>query len=284
MQDIYPSLLVVLGFAVSAVLLSWLYFRRFQVTRPPIGVFNLTDIAFMIGGIILVPYLYLLLPLWLVAGLLLVGTLSVVYFLWEPVLRARLLVWLVSLVMVGADIWASVSFGNTSNGFFIINNILLVTMVVGLTNLWAQSGMKARDVTILGGFLMFYDFTATWLLPLMGDMMLRLAGLPLSPMVGWAVGGSEQWVGIGLGDLLLASVFPLVMRKAFAKTAGVGAMLVALAAIAAIMLLPLRVIFPVMIVLGPLMIIQYVYRSRVQGEERATWQYLQAEPSGVGGK
>ena len=43
-------LLLSLIFAVAAILLSWRYFRRYQVTRPPIGVFNLTDIAFMIGG------------------------------------------------------------------------------------------------------------------------------------------------------------------------------------------------------------------------------------------
>jgi hypothetical protein len=126
--------------------------------------------------------------------------------------------------------------------------------------------------------LMLYDFTATWLLPLMGDMMVRLAGLPLSPMFGWMVGDSSLWVGIGIGDLLLASVFPLVMRKAFGRRAGLTAMLLALVAIAGIMLLPLKVIFPVMIVLGPLMIGQYLYWSRRQGLERTTWQYLQAEP------
>ena len=55
------------------------YFRRYAVTRPPIGVFNLWDIAIMIGGIVLVPYLYLLLPIWLVASLLALAILSVLY-------------------------------------------------------------------------------------------------------------------------------------------------------------------------------------------------------------
>src|SRR5438552_4045010 len=39
-----------------------------------------------------------------------------------------------------------------------------------------------------------------------------------------------------------------------------------------------RVTFPVMIVLEPLMIAQYLYWWRRRGQERATWQYLQAEP------
>jgi hypothetical protein len=273
-----PSLLVVLGLAVAAVLLSWLYFGRFKITRPPIGVFNLTDIIFMIGGIILVPYLYLLLPIWLVAALLVVGTLSVIYFLWEPVLRSRLLVWVASLALVGADIWASAQFGTISNQFFVVNDVVLLLMVVGLTNLWAQSGMKARDAAILGAFLAVYDLTATWLLPLMTDMITRLAGLPFSPMVGWAVGDKGLWVGIGLGDLLLASVFPLVMLKAFGRGAGLTAILVALGAIATIMFLPIAEVFPVMIALGPLMVLQYAYWIRQRGQERTTWQYLQAEP------
>jgi hypothetical protein len=271
--------LVVLAFAVAAVALSWLYFRRFQVARPPIGAFNLTDVAFIMAGIILVPYLYLLLPLWLVAGLLVLGALSVLYFLWEPVLRARALVWLVTIALIGADLWAALQFGTTGNAFFIVNNIVLLAMVVGLSNLWAQSGMRSRDVVILGGFLIFYDLTATWLLPLMDDMMLRLAGLPFSPMVAWAVGtGAGSAVSIGLGDLLLASVFPLVMRKAFGRAAGRAAMLVALGAIAALMLVPIATTFPVMIVLGPLMVVQYAYWSRRHGRERTTRQYLQAEP------
>jgi hypothetical protein len=31
--------------------------------------------------------------------------------------------------------------------------------------------------------------------------------------------GANQWLSGGLGDLLLAAVFPLVMRKAFGRTA-----------------------------------------------------------------
>ncbi len=156
-------------------------------------------------------------------------------------------------------------------------------MVVGLTNLWAQSGMRARDAVILGGFLMFYDLTSTWLLPLTNDMMQRLGGLPLSPMFAWTDGssggsGSGTWISLGLGDLLLASVFPLVMHKAFGHVAGWAAMAVAMGAICAIILVPVADTFPVMIVLGPLMIVQYLYWTRRRGPERTTRQYLQAEP------
>jgi hypothetical protein len=134
--------------------------------------------------------------------------------------------------------------------------------------------MKARDVTLLGGALIVYDFTATSVLPLMGEVMARLGGLPLGPQVGWPAGAGTAF--IGLGDLLLAAVFPLVMRRAFGRGAGLAALAVAVAAIGALFVLPVTGLFPVMIVLGPLMIAQYLYWAR-QGAERTTWQYRQAE-------
>jgi hypothetical protein len=35
--------------------------------------------------------------------------------------------------------------------------------------------------------------------------------------------------------------------------------------------------FPVMVALGPAMVLQYAYWRRRQGAERSTWQYRQAE-------
>jgi hypothetical protein len=61
--------------------------------------------------------------------------------------------------------------------------LVIIAVVIGLTNLWAQNGMKAHDVAILVAVLMGYDFTATTLLPVMGDMMHRLVTLPLAPQV-----------------------------------------------------------------------------------------------------
>ena len=70
---------VVLGHAAAALALGWAYFRRYGVARPPIGVINLGDVGLMLGGIILVPYLYLMLPSWLVAGLLALALGSTLY-------------------------------------------------------------------------------------------------------------------------------------------------------------------------------------------------------------
>jgi hypothetical protein len=275
------ALVVILCHIAVALLLSWAYFRRYALSRPPIGVFNLWDIAVMIGGIVLVPYLYLILPIWLVVSLLALGMLSVPYITWEPILRARWAVWLMTLVLLAADIGVALWYGPATRLFSAVNNIVLIVAIVGITNLWAQSGMKARDVAVLAGVLAIYDVIVTWQLTQTADLFSRLFGLPLAPIIAWTL-GDGQWLGIGMGDMLLAAVFPLVMRKAFGRAAGMASLasnlslLVILLTVA--VLSRVQVLFPVMILLGPLMIVQFAYWRWRAGPERTTRQYQQAEP------
>jgi hypothetical protein len=70
--------LVVLGCAAAAMLLGWVAFRRCQLPRPPIGVIGLGDVLFMLAAIVVVPFLYLALPRWLVAALMLLAALSAI--------------------------------------------------------------------------------------------------------------------------------------------------------------------------------------------------------------
>jgi hypothetical protein len=276
------ALFVVLGHIAAAILFSWAYFGRYPVSRPPIGVFNLWDIAVMMAGIILVPYLYLLLPIWLVAGLLALGILSVLYFAWEPVLRARWAIWLLALGLVVLDIAAVWVVGPGTPLFYAVNNLELVLAIAGITNLWAQSGMKARDAALLAGMLAIYDLIVTWQLTQTADLFGRLFGLPLAPIIAWPLGTEGEWLGIGMGDMLLAAVYPLVMRKAFGRTAGLASLVSNLGLIVALLtaaaISQSQVPFPVMVILGPLILLQYAYWRRRCGRERTTRQYLQAEP------
>jgi hypothetical protein len=272
----HVSYAVVLAGTACAMVGGWAYFRRYQINRPPIGVFTLTDLVLMICFLILVPFLYLVLPLWLVAGLLLLMALSVLFFTWEPVVQVRWAIWLAVCTLLAADVGMAFLWGTRSNGFIAVNDAVLVMVVVGISNLWAQSGMKGRDAALLGAFLAVYDVLATSAFPLTSALFTRLAGLPLAPLLSWGSGSSA--LGIGLGDLLLASVFPLVMRKAFGYPAGITAMVLALAAIGTLLVLPLEGVFPLMVVLGPLMILQYLFWRRSRGPERMTWQYLEQEP------
>jgi hypothetical protein len=266
--------------AAVATLLGLLYFRRYALARPPIGIINLWDVVIMIGGIMLVPYLYLTLPLGLVMVFIGVVFISILYFTLEPILRLRWLIGFTTLVLASADIGIAMQFGVNSKPFLFINNIALVIGVVGITNLWAQSGMKARDVAALATALAMYDFIFTSQLTLMSDLFTRLSGLPFAPMLAWPV-GDGQWLALGFGDLLLAVAFPLVMRKAFSRSAAIAAITINLAALGSLFVLPvfglLHETFPVMVLLGPLMAAQYLYWTRRQPTERTTWQYREAE-------
>jgi hypothetical protein len=276
------TLAIVLTQAIGTVGLGWLYFRRWRVTRPPIGVFNLADVLLMLGGIVLIPLLYLALPSRLLMGLLALGALSALYVALEPILRSRVFVWS-AVVLAAAGEWAVLAYiGPASTAYFLVNNPVLVLGVVGIANLWAQSGMRARDAAILGGALTVYDLIATSHLPLMAELFQRVAELPFAPIVGWTAGLDGSSVGIGLGDLLIATAFPLVMRKAYGRAAGLTALLVCcalLAVVFAVGALGAIAIFPVMALLGPAIVIQYAWWARRQGAERTTRQYLLMEPT-----
>lgn len=60
------------------------------------------------------------------------------------------------------------------------------------------------------------------------------------------------------------------------------ALLIALGSIGGLLVLLLWGVqirlFPLMVVLGPLMMFQYLYWRYQHGPERTTWQYRQAEP------
>jgi hypothetical protein len=98
--------------------------------------------------------------------------------------------------------------------------------------------------------------------------------------VAWPAGPGGG-LGIGLGDLLLATVGPLALRKAFGRRAGLTAAALAVATLAALLALLdlglVRTTIPAMVALGPLTVAQYLGWRR-RGRERTTWEYLQAEP------
>jgi hypothetical protein len=283
-MSITTASLALWGLTALTISLGMGYFRRYSMTRPPLGVMHLGDVAFMLGAIILIPFLYLHLPGWLVAALFALGALGLLQLLVEPVAPLSLrrwLPWVVAAALVAADILLARQGGTASRSFIAVNDIVLVLTVVAVINVWAQSGLRARDLAILNGALVVYDLVATSLLPVTNDLIARLAGLPFTPVLVWPM-GHEQWLGIGLGDLLFATVGPLVFHKAFGRTAGIVAIVAALGAIGVVFLAGVRGLlpgtFPVMVVLGPLLVVQYAVWIRIKGEERTTVEYLRDEP------
>jgi len=242
---------------------------------------NGADLAFMMTAIVLVPMFYLRVSEAIGIGVLTLGTLGILYLTFEPVLRGRVWIWLASAACI-AGVLAATRLGPADPAFLAANNAVLVVTVIGAANLWAQSGMRARDAALLGGLLIAYDVTATTLLPHMGHLFTTLQGRPFAPITMWPVTAEPgALAAIGLGDQLMAAVFPLVLRKAFGRRAGLTALVLGLGAIGGLIALPLLgvqlPIFPVMVVLGPLMAIQYGWWRRT-ARERTYQEYLRAEP------
>jgi hypothetical protein len=274
------DLVIVFAGGALAACLSWLYFRRFAITRPPVGVFNLRDVAILMTAIAVIPYIYLELPLVVLASVLTVTVTGILYFTLEPVLRRRLAVMGVAAIAVGADITLAVTWGTADDAFLALNGALMIVAVAGVANLWAQSGMGAREVTVLAAALTVFDFVATSQLTLMTDLISRLSDVPFVPFLAWDTAGGDG-LGVGIGDLLLLSAFPLAMRRSFNRTAGLWGLGIGLAVLAGVLLVielgAIDSAIPVMVVLGPLMVAQYRFWDR-RLVQRTTWQYLRAEP------
>src|SRR6266542_5447687 len=109
-----------LGHAAATSGLAWLYFRRYRLARPPIGVFSLGDVAILLVCVVLVPLLYLALPVVLVAGLLALGALNAIYLATEPILRPRWLAWAVVLALGGAEVGLLLGLGPASLPFVVV--------------------------------------------------------------------------------------------------------------------------------------------------------------------
>ena len=226
------------------------------------------------------PYLYLGLPAWLATALLALGMAGLLYILLEPILRRALLAVGITALIVAADIFVAWRYGTGGIPFFVVNNAILIAAAIGFSNLWSQGGMPARALAFLAGVLALYDFIFTEQLSLMDDLFAGLAAMPFAPILAWPIGGG-QWLGLGLGDMIIATLAPLVLRKAYGRSAGVTAVAINILAVALLLLLVaagVRVSFAVMVLLGPLIVLQYFYWNRRRGAERTTRQYLQAEP------
>jgi hypothetical protein len=263
---------LVVAFTGVTVLMAWAYFGRFRIKRPPIGLFTLVDIVIMFIFIILIPFIYLNSPAWLTIGLLALGSLNILYFTWEAIIPHPLARWALVFAFLLADIGAAAVVKTGSNWYFAINNLVIGCCMIGLTNLWAQSGMKARHVIILALLLMIYDYIATSRLMIMSNIFTQLADLPFSPVLAWTTDGAVH--SIGAGDVLMATVFSLVMRKSFGRISGIIALISMVMVFVIAPLVLSNTLFPAMVLLAPLMTIQYFYWRYTKGQERTTGQFF----------
>jgi hypothetical protein len=142
------------------------------------------------------------------------------------------------------------------------NNAVLVVLIIGVSLIWTQGGLRARDTAALVAAAGIYDLVATGMQSLTEELVARLSDLPLSPVIAWGTGDETNRLAIGLGDVLLAALFPIVQRKAFGEFAGITALSISLGVIAVLVWLGAAGMlgrgFPLMVVLAPLVTVQYL--------------------------
>jgi hypothetical protein len=253
---------------------SVVYLRRVAMPRPPIGRFTSGDIAVMSIMLIVLPLAYLRLPAVAVSAVF-----GVVLFTAAQTALAPLVGSLGAAGLAALPIAAEIAAKLTGQAqvMLIVNDVLIVVAVVGIVNLWAQTGMSAAHVTGLAAVLTCYDIGATWLGTLTAQFLNKVLTEPFLPML--AVVKDGQIGGFGLGDCLVLVMWPLVLFRAFGKRpAWIGAIIGLTVAV----LIEFAykdhwvgsyAVIPTMAIVGPLIIVQYIVWRRRLGKEQRTAEW-----------
>ncbi|WP_328694740.1 hypothetical protein [Streptomyces sp. NBC_00342] len=253
------------------------YFGRVRMPRPPVGRYELPDVAVVSAVVVAAPLVYLELPRAAVAvvfGLVLCAALQ---FTLAPLFGGGR-AWVAALGSVAAT--AGCAFADKTLAVLVLTDVLLAVAVVGVANMWAQSGMRSAHAAWFAGALACYDLVATGLTSVMDRFAVQVMGLPFAPLL--AVTRGDPPVALGLGDLLLLVLFPLVALKAFGRAAGLLAAGIGLAVSAAVSVLfalgTLTGAFPLLTALGPLIVLQHVLWVRARGAERTVAEWRSGIP------
>ncbi|MFG3281282.1 hypothetical protein [Streptomyces sp. NPDC048111] len=253
-----------------------LYLAKVPMPRPPVGVYATGDIVFLSVGVVVAPLLYLALSGAAVSAVFGLVLGLAVQFTLAPVCGARRS-WVLALGATAATVAAALA--DRPVAVRVCTDVLLVVAVVGVTNLWAQSGMRPVHVASLAAVLTGYDLLATTLTHVTADFAAQVQGRPFAPM--FALTGGAEPVAVGLGDLLLLVLFPLVAARAFGRRAGLVAAVVGVGVTSAVSLLfalgALTSGFPLLTLLGPLIVAQHLLWTR-RYEERRTVAWRAGEP------
>lgn len=266
-------------------LLALLYLRHVRLERPAIGTFNGRDIAVLFVFIIGLPLLYLILPLQPLVVFLGVTFVSALSIGLRPLLSPTL-TWLVVGLLVGANIWMTRALLGTVGGwqiFWLENSILVIAAAVSVANLYVQGGMRLKHVAVFGLVLAGYDALFTFQWPVTNILTQRFLESPLDPAIGFRLGIYNA--ALGLGDLLVYSMFVAAVLKAYGAAATriamiitvvFGAVVPALAPLAFRFLIDARtdLIVPAQVAFGPVAFLSYLWFRRRYGRERTMVEFL----------
>ncbi len=193
------------------------YFRRFRVDRPAIGTFNGRDLVILATFIVLLPVLYLAVPVPVLLGFLVLTFGSAMGIALRPVLSARHRR-LVIPALIGTEIVVTYTLLGTPRGlqvYWVLTSTIVLLAAIGVSNLYVQGGLRLRQVAWFTLFLAAYDLIFSTVIPLTPQLAATFEGRPLNASIGWASGG--QSANIGLGDLLVYGLFTTAASKGFGR-------------------------------------------------------------------
>jgi hypothetical protein len=233
------------------------YLSKVGMPRPPAGLFVGSDIVIMVALLVIMPFAYLNLPVAFAATMFGLTVFAGLQFTLAPIIGGRGALAL-AVLLCAFEITAYIVGWPTA--LMISNDAALVVMAVGVTNMWAQTGMKPHLVAGLAAALVVYDTLATVFTTMTADFIQLVDGIPFAPMLAARYGPSP--VAMGLGDLLMLTLWPLVVLKAYGRIAAIAAAAInttLLAAMFAAFATGALTLVPVLTPLGMLVVAQFLY-------------------------
>ncbi|HZN73019.1 MAG TPA: hypothetical protein VFC00_15220 [Micromonosporaceae bacterium] len=274
------SYTIAMTFVLATLFGAQSYLQHVAASRPPVGVFNRSDVYALLFGVVVMPFAYLAIPAPVavpVFGLVIVAIVAVSL---GPVFGHSGLAWLAALALGAADLGLAAVAGARSPAQLVVNGVLLCVAIVGIANMWVQSGMRARHLMVVAIALTVYDTVATALFPITFNLFTHLGAGPFAPFLAWW--HLEHGVIIGLGDLLVATLFVIVVDKGYGTRAAMTALAIVGVTIGIMSALAVtdtvRGVAPSMWVLGPVIVAYLYYLSRKGRTERTVEQYREAVP------
>lgn len=193
--------------------------------------------------------------------------------------------WLGIGLLIGLNIWTSHHLMGTTGGWQLWWAELSVLVGLGsisVANLYVQGGMKLRYVAWLSLALAAYDIVFATALPLTDKLVAGYLANPLDPLLGMRFGIDNY--GVGLGDLLIYSLFLTASYKAYgARAARLAFGLIVVVGAGVTAFVPfllnfldtqLDLLVPSQAFFGPAAFLCYLWMKRRYGRERTMGEYL----------
>jgi hypothetical protein len=290
MQDslVFPTLFE-LALAVPATVLTCLlavhYLRHVRLDRPAVGTFNRRDIVTLFVLIVGLPFLYVVVPQWMLTSVLVLTFCGALSIGARPLLSPGR-TWVALGFLVGLNIWMARTLLGTVVGwqvYWLETDVIVILTAVCAANLYVQGGMRLKHVAWFALILAGYDavFTLKW--PITNKLAERFLGFPLDPSVGFRMGIYNA--SIGVGDLLVYSLFLVAAYTAYGRVAVrpvlsviviFGAITPALAPLLFRALIDARtdLVVPAQSAFGPVAFLCYLWLRRRFGAERTMGAFL----------